>query len=158
MVRRYALFHQPSRGVDQRACWLVCQHQTLPWNDQSPPDRKRPRRTPNPAEQQQRQPPRQQPELPMAHIESLPPGSMLRPATIGGGQPLLNGFGGPQMGMAPMTPMYAMSPNTIHGPPAGVMNSQMSLSQVLSSPSPRISSNTLVAKPDVAVCATTGKK
>lgn len=78
----------------------------------------------------------------MAPIGSLPP-SMRGPTPLGG-QPPLNGFGGPQMhqmGMAPMTPMHAMSPNMMHGPPPGVMNPQMSQNhQVLYSPSRHISS------------------
>jgi hypothetical protein len=83
----------------------------------------------------------------MAPIGSLPPGMR---------GPALNGFGGPQMhqmGMAPMAPMHAMSPNMMHGPP---MNPQMS--QVLQSPSIPIVfpySDTLVAKPDVVICTTT---
>lgn len=61
------------------------------------------------------------------------PGSMRGPGPIGGGQPPLNGFGPQmhQMGMAPMTPMHAMSPNMMHGPPPGVMNPQVSQTQVL---------------------------
>lgn len=35
-----------------------------------------------------------------------------------------------QMGMAPMTPMHAMSPNMMHGPPPGLMNPQMSQTQL----------------------------
>jgi hypothetical protein len=74
----------------------------------------------------------------MAHIGSLPPGSqpmggagpVRGPVSMGGGQPPLNGFNGPQMhqlGMGPMTPMHGMSP--VHGPPGVVLNQQMPPSQ-----------------------------
>ncbi|KAH9066844.1 hypothetical protein EDB87DRAFT_1588558 [Lactarius vividus] len=156
---------QQQRGAKRNSTSPGEEHETLPRNDQSPPDRKRPRRTPNPTEQQQQQhqqqqqqhqqqhqqsqqpqpqpqpqqqPQQQQPQPPMAPIGSLPPGAQPMPgsmrghAPMGGGQPPLSGFGGPQMhqiSMTPMASMHGMSPNMMHGPP-GVMGPQMSQSQV----------------------------
>jgi hypothetical protein len=103
------------------------------------------RRTPNPAEQQEQRlqlhwqqsqqpqppPPQQQhqPQSQMAPVGLLPPGSLRGPEPISAWQAPLNGFGDTQMhqiGMAPMTPMHAISPP---GPPSG-LNPQMQ-SQVL---------------------------
>ncbi|KAH9971663.1 hypothetical protein BGW80DRAFT_429398 [Lactifluus volemus] len=91
---------QQQRGAKRNSTSPGEEHQTLPRNDQSPPDRKRLRKTPNPAEQQQ-QPQQSQPQQqsqqqpqqqqqqqqqhqqqqqqqpqqpPMASISSIPPG------------------------------------------------------------------------------------
>ncbi|KAI0247909.1 hypothetical protein BJV78DRAFT_1285203 [Lactifluus subvellereus] len=95
---------QQQRGAKRNSTSPGEEHETLPRNDQSPPERKRLRKTPNPAEQQQQssqpqqqqqsqsqpqqpqqqpqqlqqqqQPPQQQPQQPpMAHMGQLPPGS-----------------------------------------------------------------------------------
>ncbi|TFY65668.1 hypothetical protein EVG20_g5412, partial [Dentipellis fragilis] len=124
---------QPQRGAKRNSTSPSEDPQTLPRNHASPPERKRARRTPNPADQQ----------LPMAPMGGFPPQQQPQPPTSGGPQvmhnnmmrPMGGGFppnqqGMPHMGNQPGMNMMGqmpmgggMSPSMMSRPgPQGMMN------------------------------------
>jgi len=90
------------------------QHPTLPRNEQSPPDRKRPRRTPIPVEQQQQQPQlQQQQQQPQQSQPQPPPPTSQQPQQTP--QPPQQ----QQSQQPPMTPMGPLPPGPQPGPVRG---------------------------------------
>ncbi|KAI0653019.1 hypothetical protein C8Q70DRAFT_656777 [Cubamyces menziesii] len=128
--------NQQQRGAKRNSTSPGQEPEQLPRNESSPPDRKRPRRSPGgePVQQQQQQPPMtpiyphppQQPGAPPMQPPHMQTNGLMR-----GGMPMapfpgppMTGMGNPMMGhplgtpqMSPMNP--AMNPAMMGGPPPG---------------------------------------
>ncbi|KAI0051016.1 hypothetical protein FA95DRAFT_422244 [Auriscalpium vulgare] len=117
---------QQHRGAKRNSTSPGEEHETLPHNDSSPPDRKRPRRTPNPAEQQPPMAPMGGPFPPQQGPPGGPgPNGMMRGPGPMPGQQQMSSFPGPQ-GMPPLGGQPGMTMQQMQGMPPMHMGNTMS--------------------------------